>query len=144
MTIIEKESRVQVTEWLKVFSLSSKYEPSIVSKCEQSLGREMRNKQAGRLIKTNNLESMPGNRSEFWGPQVKCIEQDRHLSYLGRLCPHAFAFTGHHFLLQDSNDNPLQKCLVENRLLTRGEAGCSGHKVLTNDKSAFCTRNLSF
>ena len=55
--------------------------------------------------------------------QLKGTEQDRRVSHLGKLCPHVFGFTGHLFLRQDSNDNPLQKCLMENRLLAREEAG---------------------
>ena len=56
------------------------------------------------------------------GSQLNDAEQDRHVSHLGKICPHVFAFTGHLFLCQDSNDNPLQMCLMKNSLLAREEA----------------------
>lgn len=47
----------------------------------------------------------------------------RHLSHYGKLCVHSFVVIGQSFLLKDSNDNSLQKRLMETRLLARGETG---------------------
>lgn len=61
-------------------------------------------------------------RVQVLGAQLNDTEQVRHVSRLGKIAPHVFAFTGHLFLCQDSNDNPLQKCLMKNSLLAREEA----------------------
>lgn len=70
ITRIGEESRAQVKEWFQTLSLSGKYEPLVVSKCEESRRKRWEiSKQTDRW--RHNLESVLGNRSEFWSSQLK-------------------------------------------------------------------------
>lgn len=70
ITRIGEESKAQAKEWFQTLSLSGKYEPFIISKCERSRHRRWEiSKQRDRW--RHNLESVLGNRSEFWNSQLK-------------------------------------------------------------------------